>query len=437
MANGLRSSDSPPKIPVRLTERERSLLLEHELIPDALKVPLRFALVTGRDYEVRYTLAELARMAGISGAEASEGSGGKTAREWDSIARKMAEAGNEYVESLPPGVVPEGLSDEDLEAEAETVAKEFLESLPAEVAEEVMGILEREEFDSFDAFEERVMGVVEAFNERPYDGYGGLTPYQMDRLMNSDWWEAGEGMWVDDSFGFKDVAGSRVFHNARVLLGALEESDGTKATGKGNLSRAFVGEMLDRMAFPEGYKEEVRKVNKVVNEWDVAPLGLLREVLREAGFLRKYKGKIVTTKNGKECLGEDDDAARLLYLNLFFVFFRRIDLSCVDGFEGLDEIQTTLPYILYRLREAGKEWRTAEDLAEDVLLEPLKEEILETVSMGTADWPLNMRILDQLVEFGLLESRTVPREGRGRGEKQYRKTGWYDRFLRFDVGGVR
>jgi hypothetical protein len=117
-----------------------------------------------------------------------------------------------------------------------------------------------------------------------------------------------------------------------------------------------------------------------------------------------------------------------------YTHFRELNLAYVDGGVDFPGIQATVPYILWRLRELGEEWRTTEDLAEEVLLEPVKDELRETLPPWNTTWPLGTRVLRPLSEFGLLEER----EGRGEepGDRwaEYRKTGLYDRVLEFAWG---
>jgi hypothetical protein len=416
---------------VLLTERQRSLLLDHDLIPDDLKAPLRVALVAGNDFEVQFKLGNLGRLVGYAGAEAAEGSRA-TGDEWDGIYRALVEAGNGFVASLPPGAAAEELDTDEGRAETEEMLHQFLETLPPEVVEEIEVILEREEFGSIEALEERVMDVVDSFNQRPYDGYGGLTPYRMDRLMNSEWNDPETGMWINRDISFEDVAGTRVLHNARVLLTALRGSGGTKATAKGNLNRKFVSEMLDRMALPEWYVELKRNCSKVLNESDVPKLEYLRLALRELGLVRRYKGKIVVTRAGKDALR--DEKAGDLYADLFRAYFQRINLGFRDRLPDVEMLQETAPYIFWRLWEAAREWRSAADLAEEVILPWVQEEMREELHPDVWRWPLQGRILETLVEFGLLEERGPQTEERRAGRREYRKTGLYDSFLKFEWG---
>jgi len=424
--------NSFPKVSVRLTERERSLLLSHDLIPDELKTPLRYAVVSGSEFEVGYILEDLGGVAGYAAAEAADPESEEAGREWDALYRKLVEAANAFVDTVPDDVpATDYMSEEACEA-MQAQMDEFLDTLPPRLAERIQEILERGEFRTEEEFERQVMEAMEDLEDEPLAAIGGLTASQMDSLVESDWLNPGPGLTLRRDLAFSELKDSEFFANARILLETLAESGGTKTTEAGNLTRKFTADMMGRMRFPEGYVEEIREICKVINESDVQRLHIVRVILEQAGLIRNRNRKIVVTKAGKEMPAEEK--AGEFFVLLLHTYFRNFNMAYVDSMAEFPGIQATVPYILWRLRELGEEWRRPEDLAEETLLEPVKEEIEASLSRQSIGWPFQARVLEPLVEFGLMEEREIRGEEPWDRRTEYRKTGLYDRVLEFEWG---
>ena len=113
------------------------------------------------------------------------------------------------------------------------------------------------------------------YNERPQADLGGLSPRQMYDLLYGDWSTTG-AFRLNEKLSVEDIGDPDMLHNARAFLTALRDEGPAKLTAGGNLSREFVGRMLPRLRWPAGYLEDVRLVNKVIDERDVLPLETLR-----------------------------------------------------------------------------------------------------------------------------------------------------------------
>src|ERR1019366_4924140 len=98
------------------------------------------------------------------------------------------------------------------------------------------------------------------------------------RLLEADWESTTGPMRFSASLTLSDLADAAFLHNTRVLMAGLAAEQGTPATATGNLTRAFVGKLLDRVALPTRSRESIRAVCKVVNELDLWPLHLARVV---------------------------------------------------------------------------------------------------------------------------------------------------------------
>ena len=225
-----------------------------------------------------------------------------------------------------------------------------------------------------------------------------------------------------------------MLHNARTLLAALRDEGPAKATAGGNLSRAFVGSVLDRLRFQPGYLEEVRLVNKVIDERDVFPLETLRYVLEFAHLIHRRKGFHISPA-GRALL---DDARRgeLLVL-LFRTFFRVLDLRTLVGWPIGEGLQQTMAFTLWKIRSEAEDWTTPAHLADMAWLDTTKDPLPPTDAVegaSTRVWAFRHMVVHPLVEFGVLESRNLPTAAKWERAIEVRKTPLFDRLLRFDFG---
>ncbi|MGH7670440.1 MAG: hypothetical protein ACRENQ_13215, partial [Gemmatimonadaceae bacterium] len=171
------------------------------------------------------------------------------------------------------------------------------------------------------------------------------------------------------------------------------------------------------------------------NEEDVFWLSPLRHCLLFAGLLVRRKGLRIGGR-GRDLLA--DDRAGELYALLFRTVFRTLDLAALSGGDQHAALQSTIAFTFYKLRTAARTWTTSETLAETAWLESAKDPRTEAERLSDVDYrhyTLRHRVLDPLVQFGLLEYRMVPTDESWREEVEYRLTPLFDRFLRFRFEG--
>ena len=164
-------------------------------------------------------------------------------------------------------------------------------------------------------------------------------------------------------------------------------------------------------------------------EAEVPWLPELRFVLTIAKLLAKRNG-VRVTRLGGDLLAPD--RAGELYALLFRTFFRRMELSSLDGASEHPELQPTLACSLHSLRSQARGWKRATQLSETAWLESAKDPpTASDMTYGDLRYiAFQHRLLDPLVQFGLLEARQ--RAGDRLGDRiEYRCTPLYDRFLRF------
>ena len=272
---------------------------------------------------------------------------------------------------------------------------------------------------------------VNAYNSQPQEELGGLSPNEMQALLDSDWSTKGP-LIVSDTLSADDVRGADILHNAVALLTALRDEGPAKTTKLGNLSREFVGRMLPRFRWRPGYIEHVREMNKVIDEPDVGPLMILRNLLELARLIHKRKGFRISPA-GRVLL---DEARRgELFALLFRTFFRELSLAWVEHWDGDAGLQQTIAFTFWKLRTETESWASPDHLARVAWLDTAKEPVPEPWANLSTDFRggrFRRRVLEPLVWFGLLESRDVPAAEKWQRPIEVRKTPLYDRLLRFD-----
>lgn len=120
---------------------------------------------------------------------------------------------------------------------------------------------------------------------------------------------------------------------------------------------------------------------------------------------------------------------------LFRTLFREFDLRALDRGSGHPGLQQTVALSFYKLRTEARDWAFAEALAESAWMPDARDPMnaWEAENVDLRFYSFRHRVLDPLVQFGLLQKRTVPGAERWKDRVQYRCTPLYDRFLRFEV----
>lgn len=189
-----------------------------------------------------------------------------------------------------------------------------------------------------------------------------ISGQEIQRLLEADWKTPGGAIHVCNDLTLAEAERSQLFRNARLVLHALAESGGTKATAGGNLNRKFVGEMLEQLDLAPATIEEIRAVNKVINEFDVWPLHITRVVLELAGLIRRHSGKFQVIQKRRDLM--NDEHAGALYNLLFLTVFRKLNLAYLDSMSDVPSIEQTMAVSLFMVSRLTSEWVALEDIAE-------------------------------------------------------------------------
>lgn len=270
---------------------------------------------------------------------------------------------------------------------------------------------------------------------------GGLPPRRLVAVPDER--RAQELLWVDvrdplgglrlrDDLTSAALGASIMLANARLFLEQLAPG-GVPATAKGNLSRAFVLAMYERMRFSD-HQNEWRRYVKVTKEDDVRPLHILRVVLTVGGLIRKYRGRFVTTKRGAALAAESSAGA--LQAHLFRTFFGTFNLGYLGAYDD-PYLQSTVAYTLYMLRQMDDGWFAPEDVRRIGHLGLSFMAETDQTEERRREWSFESRIIRPLEEFGLLETRVCAPPEAPQWERKFevRKTSLFDAFIGFDLDG--
>jgi hypothetical protein len=241
-------------------------------------------------------------------------------------------------------------------------------------------------------------------NPQPGRGREGFDAFSRGLLVAN--WEHPDGaLRLSAGLLLADLAEADFFMNTRTLLSALSKEEGAPATATGNLSRAFVGSIFERLKLSKPYRDSVRKVCKVVNEQDVWPLHLARVVAECAGLMARRKKRFQLTKPGRALL--PDETAGALYRRLFLAYFRRFDLHYDFHLRDVPGIQQTMAVILWRLDTVARDWTPVRGLGPQILLPGVLDQLHAAMMSphDTEEWILAGYVLYPLYDLRLLERK--------------------------------
>ena len=250
------------------------------------------------------------------------------------------------------------------------------------------------------------------------------------RLLMAAWDSIDSPMHLRGDVPLSDLAHSRFLVNTRHFLAALEENDGAPVTATGNLTRALVGQIFERLDLDAHWRDSIRHIHKVVNEPDVWPLHLVRVVSQIANLVARRNKRFRLTQKGARLLPEIQ--AGSLFRELFLAFFWKFDLAYDFRFRDVPGIQETMPVIFWRLDSLIRDWTPVRGLAPQVLLPRVHEQVRAAMisEYDTEEWILSGYVLKPLLDFGLIESKSPTRWGLG--EKDHiRVTGLWQKFICF------
>lgn len=285
-------------------------------------------------------------------------------------------------------------------------------------------------YESLEEVNRILAGHMREYNSRAQRDLGGLSPDTIGQLLHGDWTSEG-ALRLTETLALDELTDALIFSDARTILEYVRDEGPVKETTAKNLPRAAVAALLPRLRIPAERRVALAMDLPVpMNEGDVFWLPVMRHTLLFASLLARRKGLRITAR-GRALLS--DAHAGELYALLFRTLFRKLDLRVLDRNGGHPQLQSTIAYSFYKLRSATREWTAAEELAESAWLASAKDPPREwETAYKLGHFPFRHRVLDPLVNFGLLEVRFLPTDVKYIERAEYRRTPLFDRFMRFE-----
>lgn len=275
---------------------------------------------------------------------------------------------------------------------------------------------------------------VSALNQQGLDDFHGLSPVQVDRLLNQAWNQPGSAI------GFHDKVPSEAFDSAElfgdvVLLCSLIGEGKYRATSKGNLPRALVKTMWDGMTFND-WDTRYWGSRKNINEQNISRIHRARIVADVGGLIHIRSGVWTLVKKRSRLLQPGREAE--LFGHLMTIYLKETNLGYWDRLTEDPGVQYGIGYALAQLRRLS-EWTEWNEQNARRLLLPLVAENYpapdpdseEHSAFDTGKSLALLRIVRPLQQLGLVEWK----EGEGPLSDviAIRQTPLFRTILRFDL----
>ncbi len=370
-------------ITITLSREDRELVLEHVCaLDDVLRARIQFATAKKGHYEHQCSLDTFTRF--ITAIEVACG------EEDDPDVRHALMMLHNRLKGILPGTV-------------QRMEENKPQNLAAEINEQIRRLLKERGIHDIDEANALIQKFTDEHNRRPVPEFGGYSPEQVYHLMRADWEHPDSVFSLNKNIPPYELTGAALLADARLLLRLLQEQGGAKTTGTGNLNRKFVAQYVEQMTEREEILQYQYLCKRGWNEDEIGPLNTLRHVIQIAGLIRKNKGYFKITKEAGRLLQENN--AGELYARLFFTFFRRFNLACLDFMGECPGVQETVAFSFLMLRKHAHDWTSFEALLPRLFLPAVIQEIPVFAYDGKSqinritEW----RILEPLRKFGLLE----------------------------------
>ena len=268
---------------------------------------------------------------------------------------------------------------------------------------------------------ERSETLMERIISAPREAYGGLSPHQVGKLADAEWGNEDQAVVLNRSLPAEALVDALLLHQSRTLLAYVHERGGVPTTQSGYLATTAVRDLLPEFGGDPG---------KRLIETNVFPLHLTRILLELSDALVRSGRRFVVSAAGDRLLREGSEGQ--LFACLVTTCFQHFNLDYFGGPEW-PELQYEIGYTLYRLAQRGADWSSAEELLPEVVLAPTVRAGPGSDSPVLAAALLELRILQPLVMFGLMELERVD-DPRGRtAQRQYRATPLLRDFISFRI----
>ena len=212
------------------------------------------------------------------------------------------------------------------------------------------------------------------------------------------------------------------------------EGKGMKLTATGNLPRIFCRETAVAYFTADEKYDDKFIARLISSEPDFDELHTVNIISKMAGFTRKYKGRLLLSKKGKQVLASG--LTETDFLSIFRNYTYKFNWAYRDGCADIDFIQTSFLYPLYLLHKFGDNYRKPSFYEEKFMKAfPLALEEVPQYPYSSQEKDLrrcfSMRVLERFtIFFGLTDFKDSTRHF-FRKASELKKTAFLDDFITF------
>ena len=244
----------------------------------------------------------------------------------------------------------------------------------------------------------------------PFDPDGEYTgapsSSQIKEMLEWNWLKPDAPVYLKASLTLNEAERGLFFYNARRLLQILHDEGMMTLTRSGLLKRQVVRRCLKEMRWPDGVLEYLEAFsNGKPDETDIPLLHGVRVLVTLAGLVEEYKEEgpgdglwFLRFNDDHEHLLADENAGEL-YRQLFSTYFKDMNLGFLGSSFEFPHLQYSIPFILYQLHDAARDWVDIRDLMPDILLNSVKFELQFGSGLGfemdlEEDWNIGLDNFD-------------------------------------------
>ncbi|MGO9021866.1 MAG: SEC-C metal-binding domain-containing protein [Syntrophobacteraceae bacterium] len=220
------------------------------------------------------------------------------------------------------------------------------------VMDEVRELLRGQSFASLEEANTFLSLRMQQRNRLPKDDFDGLSAEQMHRFLYFPF----ETPHLVSFPSCLDVAPEAQILTLFSLLAEVLGDQGMKATATGNLPRKFCRDAALAFLGEEKYRENFR-FGDLRSEPEFFDLHVTRLVSGLSGFVRKYKGKFIISRECRKLMTQHGLAS--IYPRLFQAFVTSYNWAFRDGWQEIPLIQHSFLFTLHLLKKHGTEWQTS------------------------------------------------------------------------------
>jgi len=193
---------------------------------------------------------------------------------------------------------------------------------------------------------------IEQKNKTPLEEFDGFSPDNMYNIVYFPFSEQSP-IPLNTTINKQILTDIPIFKIVLELLSIINSNNGVKLTPKGNLPVNIVKEIYNKRYMTDILIEKgITKLNQE-ERWMV--LHTTKIVLKLSGIIRKFKGKLIISKQAKAEL--EKDQILKLFLKFFRAYTNQFNWAYNDQFENEQAGQTGFLFLLYLVNKYGAKYR--------------------------------------------------------------------------------